>query len=157
MTIYIFDTNVFRSLGYYYPNRFPTIWGKINELSEIGLLRSVREAQREIESNCPFKHILDWVSEHHYIFVKPSDEELKIVSEIFKKEQFRGLVRKSNILKGRPVADPFIVAAAKVYCACVITQESLKLGGARIPTLCKELEVDCRDLESFLELEDLKY
>jgi len=36
-------------------------------------------------------------------------------------------------------------------------KESMKLGGARIPTLCKELEIDCRDLEGFLELEDLKY
>jgi hypothetical protein len=157
MTVYIFDTNVFRSLGYYYPNRFPTIWKRINELSEIGLIRSVREAQREIELNCPFKHILDWVSEHHSIFMKPSDEELKIVAEIFKKNQFRGLIRKSNILKGLPVADPFIVAAAKVYCACVITQESLKAGGARIPTLCNELDIDCNDLEGFLELENLEY
>ena len=157
MTIYIFDTNALRSLGYYYPNRFPTIWKKIDELTEIGLLRSVKEGQREIESNCPFKHIRDWVKKHHYIFIKPTEEESKIISEIFKKEQFRGLVRKTSIIKGLPVADPFIIAAAKVYFACVITQESLKPGGARIPTLCKELDIDCRDLEGFLELEGLKY
>ena len=157
MNSYIFDTNVFRSLGFYYPNRFPTIWEKINELTSLNLLRSVKEVQREIESNCPSGHVLDWVKTHHHIFMRPTEEELKIISEIFKKEQFRGLIRKSNILKGLPVADPFIVAAAKVYFACVITQESLKTGGARIPTLCKELEIDCRDLEGFLELEDLKY
>ena len=157
MNSYIFDTNALRSLGFYYPNRFPTIWEKINELADISLLRSVKEVQREIESNCPSGHVLEWVKTHHHIFLRLTEEEQKIISEIFRIEQFRGLVRRSNIIKGYPVADPFIVAAAKVHFAYVITQESLKLGGARIPTLCKELEIDCRDLEGFLELEDLRY
>ncbi len=61
------------------------------------------------------------------------------------------------MLKGIPVADPFIIAAAKVHKGCVVTQESLKLGGARIPTVCADLKVECIDLEKFLEQEQLKY
>ena len=56
-----------------------------------------------------------------------------------------------------PVADPFIVAAAKVRNFCVVTQESNKIKGARIPNACKEFDVQCIDLEGFLEREKLEY
>lgn len=155
--MYLFDKNVFVTLGNYYPNRFPTIWGRIDALAEKGTLCSVREVQREIETNCPYEFIAEWVKQHHSIFLIPSDAELIVVTDIFKKEQYRGLVKKTNIIKGLPVADPFIVAAGVVYGACVVTQESLKQGGARIPTLCQELQVRCTDLEGFLENENLLY
>lgn len=155
--MYIFDTNVFGSLGVLYPSRFPTIWDRLEELVQNGDLRSVREVRREIESNCPYVHVAKWVHDHRHIFVMPDDEETQIVAQIFLKEQYRGLVKRTNILRGMPVADPFIVAAAKVHNGYVVTQESLKSGGARIPTVCQELNVPCTDLEGFLELEDLKY
>jgi hypothetical protein len=155
--MYIFDTNVFHALGYYYPSRFPTIWARIDELASKHVLRSVREVQREIERNCPFDCIDDWVKKHHELFLIPTEEEAKVVAEIFKKEQYRGFVKREKLLKGLPVADPFIIAAAKVHSACVVTQESLKAGGARIPTACAELRVPCIDLEKFFEQEQLKY
>jgi hypothetical protein len=155
--MYIFDKNVFISMGVYYPNRFPTIWRKIGELAEDGTLRSVREVRREIEGNCQFTHILDWVANHHYIFMMPTDEEMGIVADIFQNEQYRGLVRRNNILRGLPVADPFIVAAGQYYVGCVVTQESLRQGGARIPTLCREKQIECINLEGFLEREGLIY
>ena len=157
MTMYIFDTNVFGSLAFYYPKRFPTIWKRIDELAECGILRSVREVQREIESNCPSEHIEAWVRSHHNVFMTPNDDEGRIVAGIFRKEQYRALVKRENILKGLPVADPFVVAAAKIHGARVVTQESLKIGGARIPTLCRELNVECMGLEGFLESENLGY
>ncbi|MFC1894311.1 hypothetical protein ACFLYR_09950 [Chloroflexota bacterium] len=46
--------------------------------------------------------------------------EIKIVTDVFKKEQHRNRVRKNNILRGLPVADPFIVAAGSFYGACVV-------------------------------------
>jgi len=87
----------------------------------------------------------------------PTEAELMIVRDIFGSEQYRGLVRRQNILRGLPVADPFIVAAGKFYEALVVTQESLLSGAARIPTLCQELEVRWTNLEGFLEKEDLMY
>lgn len=155
--MYIFDKNVFLSLGLYYPSRFPTIWDKIEELAETGILRSVREVRKEIEVNCSFTQISEWVKSHHHIFMEPTNMEIRIVTEIFKKTQYRNLVRKQNILRGLPVADPFIIAAGSFYGACVVTQEALRPGGARIPTACKELEVECTNLEGFLENEGLLY
>lgn len=155
--MYIFDKNVFISLGHYYPGRFPAIWGRIEQLVDNGSLCSVREVRREIETNCPFKYIAEWVQGHKHIFMTPTEAELNIVRDIFKSSQYRGLVKRQNIIKGLPVADPFIVAAGKFYGALVVTQESMLSGAARIPTLCKELGVRCIDLEGFLEDENLQY
>jgi Domain of unknown function (DUF4411) len=155
--MYIFDTNVFWAIGNFYPSRFPTIWAKIDELAENGVLMSVKEVRREIERNCPSDCIVEWVKNHHKLFPPPNEEESKVVAEIFKKEQYRNLVRREKMLKGIPVADPFIIAAAKVHKGCVVTQESPKPGGARIPTVCADLKVECIDLEKFLEREQLKY
>ncbi len=155
--MYIFDTNVFHALGVFFPTRFPTIWRKIDELANNHVLQSVREVQREIEINCPFEFIEKWVNTHHDIFLIPNAEESRVLLELFKKEQYRGFVKREKMLKGLPVADPFIIAAAKVHNGCVVTRESLKHGGARIPTACAELKVDCIDLEEFFKREELKY
>ena len=155
--MYVIDTNVFISLGLYYPKRFPTIWERVDSLADSGDLVSVREVRRELETNCSSEHVLNWVEQYRHIFHIPTNEECQIVSEIFKKNQYLGFVKRKNILKGMPVADPFIIAAAKVKGFCVVTQESNKSKGARIPTACIDFEVECIDLEGFLEREKLEY
>lgn len=155
--MYVFDTNVFISLGLYYPKRFPTIWENIDSLVATGKLVSVREVRRELENNCSSEHILKWVQKNRKIFRIPTNEECLIVSDIFKKNQYIGFVKRQNILKGMPVADPFIIAAAKVKGFIVVTQESNKSKGARIPTACKDFNVECIDLEGFLEKENMEY
>lgn len=155
--MYVFDTNVFIALGTYYPRRFPTIWKRIDSLADSDKLISVREARRELENYCPFDHILEWANRYRHIFYIPTNEECEIVSEIFKKPQYREFVKKNNILRGLPVADPFIIASAKFNDRLVVTQESKKPKGARIPTACKDFGVKCIDLEGFLEKEDLEY
>lgn len=158
MSMYVIDANVFISLGLYYPKRFPTIWERVNTLADSGNLVSVKEVRRELETICSSEHVLDWVKQYRHIFHIATNEECKIVSQIFKKPQYIGLVRRQNILKGTPVADPFIIAAAKIRNFCVVTQESdKKAKGARIPNACKDFDVDCIDLEDFLEREKLKY
>jgi hypothetical protein len=155
--MYVIDTNVFISLGLYYPKRFPTIWGRVDSLADSGDLLSVREVRRELETNCSSEHVLNWVEQYRHIFHIPTNEECQIVSEIFQKNQYLGFVKRNNILKGMPVADPFIIAAAKAKGFCVVTQESNKSKGARIPTACIDFDVECIDLEGFLEREKLEY
>ncbi len=155
--MYVFDTNVFISLGLYYPKRFPTIWDRVNRLADSGNLVSVREVRRELETNCSSEHVLNWVQKYRHVFHIPTNKECQIVSEIFKKNQYLGFVKRQNILKGLPVADPFIIAAAKAKGFYVVTQESTKSKGARIPTACIDFDVKCIDLEGFLEQEKLEY
>ena len=155
--MYIFDTTVFYILGHYYPSAFPTIWNRLNELVKDSNLLSVKEALQEIDVSFPRNHVKDWIQINRHIFKPPNEEETKIVLEIFKVPQYQGLVKKENILKGRPVADPFIIAAAKVHKKIVVTHESYKHDGARIPTVCKQFNVRCIDLEKFFEHENMRF
>ena len=157
--MYVFDTNVFIALSQFYPTQFPTIWERIGALASTGKLRSVREVFREIDGKSPSVHLTDWCHGHREIFLAPTLEEQRIVKKIFIKEQYRGLVKRTNILKGTPVADPFVIASAKVLqeLGCVVTLESIKPNAARIPTVCKDLGVKCINLEDFFKLENLQY
>jgi hypothetical protein len=155
--MYIVDTTAFYVFGNFYPSRFPSLWDHISKLVTEEKFWSVKEVRQEIEHNCPFDHIETWVGAHRNIFRKPTSRELEFVAEIFKHKQYLGLVKRSNILKGLPVADPFIIAAGKVYKGTVVTQESFKDGGARIPTACKEFAVSCINVEQFMAREKLKY
>jgi hypothetical protein len=155
--MYVFDTNVFITLGYYYPKRFPTIWTKIDELADENELISVREVRRELDRNCSSDDMNEWIERYRRIFVIASNEECAIVASIFRNRQYCGLVRRKNILKGLPVADPFIIAAAKTRNGIVVTEESAAIKGARIPAVCDKFNVECTNLEGFLEQQDLKF
>jgi len=122
--MYVFDTNVFRALDIITPKTFPTIWKCIDNLVLQGKLWSVREVHRELKNNCPSEHIGDWIKNNYLIFQKPNEKELNVISEIFEYPQYQGLVKRQNLLKGLPVADPFIIASAKVKDAFVVTQEN---------------------------------
>ncbi|MGO9137215.1 MAG: PIN domain-containing protein [Syntrophales bacterium] len=155
--MYVFDTSALYTLGNYYPSRFPTIWEHIDDLIQERRLWSVREVRREIENNCPFSFIESWTQKNRRIFRTPNRVEMEIVAQIFRRPNYLGLVSRNNMLKGYPVADPFIIAAAKAHKGIVVTQETFKASGARIPTVCGEFDVACINVEQFLEKEQLKY
>ena len=112
--MYIFDTNVFYALGVIYKSAFVTLWQRLEELVESGDLISVREVRREIETNCPYPQIAEWVASHKSIFKKPTPDEEEVVSALLRKPQYRLFIKRKNIVNELPVADPFIVAAGKV-------------------------------------------
>jgi len=64
---------------------------------------------------------------------------------------------KKERLQGNPVADPFVIAKAKVLNGCVVTQEKYKENAAKIPNVCKHFEILCIDLEKFMENENWKF
>jgi len=151
---YVFDSdsliNLFR---HYYKERFPTLWGKFNTLVSEGELTSVREVFNEIGSS---KDPLGtWAKEQKTIFFLESTvEELKFVSEIFQVQHFQAMIRKQERLKGKPVADPFVIARAKISGACVVTQEKKTENAAKIPNVCDHFGIPCINLEGFMEKEN---
>lgn len=155
--MYIVDTNVFYALGLYYRSRFPKMWAVLEDLVAKGQLASVKEVRRELESNCPYKHISEWVASHKDVFAPPNEQEEEVVAQLMKKPQYRQFVKKNNIVRGLPVADPFVIAAGRVKGATVVTMESQESGGARIPAACRELGVECIDLEEMLTRENVQY
>jgi hypothetical protein len=155
--MYLLDTGVLITLGLYFPGTFPTIWSKIDGLVVDGEIESVREVRNEIERNCQFAHIEEWVKQNRKIFKTPSPNELMIVENIFKEPRFQALVRRESILKGSPVADPFLIAAGKAKGGVVVTMEKATSGGAKIPDVCRALDVRCINVEGWFQELKIKY
>jgi hypothetical protein len=150
---YVFDSdsliNLFR---HYYPERFPTLWEKFHALVSAGELISVREVYNEIVSGEDSLAI--WAKgQRKELFSEPTTLELQFVSEIFKVQHFQAMIRKQERLKGKPVADPFVIARAKISGACVVTQEKSTENAAKIPNVCKHFGIDCTNLEGFMKKE----
>ena len=150
---YVFDTNSFRVLGNYYPEQFPTFWEKFNQAVTFGKIISVRETRRELEFQVHHPHLFDWVKDHGHIFLSPRPSEMQFVSDIFSVSHFQTLVSAKTRLLGQPCADPFIIAKAQFINGCVVTEERQRPNAARIPNVCEHFEVDCTNLQGFMERE----
>ena len=83
----------------------------------------------------------------------PSVAEMEFVREIFAKTRFHNLVPLKARLQGKPVADPFVIAAAKIKDGCVVTQEQHKPNAAKIPNVCEYYDIPFTDIEGFMEME----
>ena len=150
--VYIFDSSPLIVLfRHYYPSRFPSLWEKFESMIEDDKIISVREVANEINSYGNEDRLIEWARTHKEIFLKPNREELLFVTEIFKIEHFQTLIRKKERLQGKPVADPFIIGKAKIVKGIVVTQEQWKENSAKLPNVCEYFEVECIDLESFME------
>ena len=147
---YIFDTNSFAELSSYFPGVFPSFWLKFNACVAAGRTVSVKEVLREMERGVRAPHLRQWMADHSSIFLPPGPGEGEFVAVILANPTFRALVKQKNVLAGRPDADPFIIAAAKVKGACVVTEETKKENAAKIPTACEFYGVNCTNLEGFM-------
>jgi Domain of unknown function (DUF4411) len=154
--IYVFDTSSFNVFKPYYPKAFPAFWGQIDTLVREGRLISVREVRKELDGNISkAPHLQDWIDKNKDIFLIPTDAETEFLAEIFAVPHFQQNVTQKQLYKGTPVADPFVIAAAKVRGAdaCVVTEEDNKPNSARIPNICQHFGVRCMNVEGFLEQE----
>jgi hypothetical protein len=149
---YVFDTGAFIVLKNYYPTTFTTLWQRIDGLVAGGVIVSVREVFNELHNYNDVDFIQDWAKQHKAIFQKPSNAELLVVQQILAIPHFQALIGNKAILKGTPVADPFVVAAGKVKKATVVTQEGLKPNAAKVPNVCDHtsFKVPCINLETFM-------
>ena len=93
----------------------------------------------------------------YYVFTTPSPEETKFVSEIFQIQHFQGLISERNRLKGSPVADPFVIACAKVKNGTVVTYEKFKPNANKIPNVCAHFKIPCINFEEFMKTQNWKF
>ena len=154
---FIFDTNSLRVLGNYYPERFPSFWKRFEEMVEKKEVLSVREVYNEITKQVKDEWYLEWLEAHREMFLAPSADEGTFVAQIFRVAHFQQLVGEEQRLKGQPVADPFVVACAKVRNGIVVTEEAVKENAAKIPNVCKHFKIECTDVEGFLKINDWKF
>ncbi|HWO00976.1 MAG TPA: DUF4411 family protein [Blastocatellia bacterium] len=155
--MHVFDTSSFRVLRHYYPATFESVWIGIEQLVNEGLLISTREVLTELESFNDSGFILEWAKNHKDIFATPSNEELEFVANIFRVEHFKALISQKALLKGTPVADPFVIAAAAVRGGTVVTQEHPKPNAAKIPNVCDHFGVAWTDLGGFLKQQNWNF
>ncbi len=102
--------------------------------------------------------MLTWARNRRDIFATPSNDETEFVARIFQVQHFQALIAQKSILTGRPVADPFVVAAAATKQeGTVVTQETLKENAAKIPNVCQYFGVQCLDLEEFMAHQDWNF
>ncbi len=155
--IYVFDTSAFIVLKNFYPATFATLWNQIDSLVANGTIVSVREVFNELHNYNDADFIQDWAKQNKSVFAKPSNAELLVVQQILANPHFQVLISNKAILKGTPVADPFVVAAAKIKGATVVTQEGMKPNAAKIPNVCQKFGVLCIDLEIFMKHQDWNF
>lgn len=151
--IYVFDSSTLIDLfRYYYPSRFPSLWEKFAQAVATQNIISVREVRNEIGQG--EDRLAEWAKEQRDFFQSPEPEELRFVAQIFAVPHFQTLVRTQERLQGKPVADPFVIAKAKVLQGCVVTEEVFKPHGSRIPNVCRHFSISCLNLEGFMEQEN---
>jgi hypothetical protein len=150
---YIFDTGPLIDLfRHYYPKRFPSLWVMFHALVSEGKIISVKEVYNEIVVK--EDALANWAKDQKDKFFSPSTvEELKFVTEIFKVQHFQVMVSKQKRLKGGSVADPFVIARAKIQECQVVTTESFKDKAAGVPNVCKHFSIPCINLEEFMKQE----
>ena len=151
--IYVFDTSSLSKLKHFFPGVFRSVWAGLDALVQSGDLISTREVWNEIERGDVDAHTNQWLKDHKQIFTTPSTAEQRFVAQIFQIPHFQSLIGDKQRLTGTPVADPFVIACAKVRKGTVVTEEKLKPNAAKIPNVCQHpsVNVPCIDLEDFMQ------
>ncbi len=154
--IYVFDSNTLINIfNHYYPERFPSFWDNFNGFISKQTIISVQEVRRELEKKGD--KLSDWTKSHNELFLPPNAEESNFITEIFKVKYFRILIQKKQQYIEGPVADPFVIAKAKIVNGCVVTQEKITENAAKIPNVCEHFGIPCINLEGFMEKENWKF
>lgn len=134
---------------HFYPGTFPTLWQNFDAMRQSGTLVSVREVSNEVDGAAD--RLSDWVKSNKTFFHQPTANELQIVTDIFRVRHFQSLIRQQERLKGKPVADPFVIAkAGSIENGCVLTEEKFRLNAATVPNVCDHFDIDHMNLEEFM-------
>lgn len=149
--IYVFDTSSLSNLKHFYPQVFTTIWDELDRMVRAGELISTKEVWNEMQRGNSSQHTNDWLKVRKQIFITPSADELRFVAEILAIPHFQALIGERQRLMGIPVADPFVIACAKVKGGTVVTEEQLKKNAAKIPNVCAHFRIPCMNLEQFMQ------
>jgi hypothetical protein len=146
----VFDTSSFSKLKHFYPDVFKSVWLGLDKLVFDSTLISTKEVWNELERGNPEQHVNSWLKNHRQIFRTPNSAELSFVAQIFQIPHFRSLIGETQRLKGTPVADPFVIACARIVEGTVVTEEVLKENSAKIPNVCQHFNIPCINLQQFM-------
>lgn len=155
--MYVVDTNVFsNAFKFTKIKSFPTFWYTLEYLLENEIVTSVREVYRELESffisnSSDNDDVSRWLKNNKKYFAMPTVEDCINITKIFKNKHYRQLIKRQNVLEGKPEGDPFVIAKAMSENKTVVTNEKFKKNAAKIPNVCKAFDVDYIDGDEFFQ------
>ena len=154
--MYVFDNSPLSNLfKHFYRGRFPTLWQNFEALVSRDVVTSTREVKRELDQ---YAHAdQNWIRQYSQIFSTPTTAELEIIRRIYAIKHFQQNIESKKLQRGGLNADPFVVAKAAVYSGTVVTLESFRPNGAKIPNICQHFGIACIDLEQFMEEQGWKF
>ena len=135
---YCIDTSAILDgwVRYYPPDVVPGLWEKLENLISNGQLIATEEVLYELEKKKD--DVYKWAKKHEKMFV-PIDEKIQlIVTEILKKHK-----KLVDTRKNRSMADPFVIALAKIENCKVVTgeQPTNNLDVPKIPDICRAIGI----------------
>lgn len=151
---YVFDSGPFIDLNNYPPDVFSSFWDNMNQMLKDAEIISSIEVFREIE-NYNDEFVAEWARKNKKYFLKPSLEEQELSKEILAK--FPNLIKEDSILLGKPLADPFVIAQAKIHGCTLVHQEKFKPNAHKIPNVCEHFKVNEISLFDFFRKEKWKF
>ena len=153
---YCFDTNaLIQPWANRYPiDMFPDFWTNLEALIQDGVISSpdaVLEELSKIDDG-----LLEWAKRNQSLFHPLTLEIQKVIREILSNKDYQRLI---DTRKNRSMADPFIIAQAKVYGLVVVTEEQFdtKRKHVRIPDVCRAMNIEFDSVLGFMRRENMKF
>jgi hypothetical protein len=144
---YSFDTSGLMDgwRRYYPPDVFPSLWERIDTLGGTGEVFFADQVRLELQAKDD--DLFEWVNGRRNMCRPLTEDIQRSVEEIL--TLYRDLV---DPRATRDFADPFVIAAARVADATVVTGEKPTRAPDRpkIPNVCEGLGVDCIDILEFI-------
>lgn len=126
--------------GYYAPGFCKDYWKCLEELSDRGSIFVTEKVFREIEKRDD--ELFKWVKQQKELLVREISKDVESnLQRIYLSERNRRLI---DSIKGRSIADPWVIAHAMAEKATVVTKENYESNPTKrikIPNVCEEMGV----------------
>lgn len=146
MKIYVIDTCALINASNQYnmsKKLFEPIWNTISEMVDNGSLITSSEVGDELKDD----DLIKWKRTHSKAFISIDDDIQTKVTAILR--DFPSLIKMKSTANSN--ADPFLIALAQKFNACIITDEGTgNESDIKIPFVCKKLGIECIKFGEFL-------
>ena len=163
--IYCLDANVLIQSWqkYYAPDLCPDYWDILNELGKQARIFIPEEVKNEIVvTDDPDKaedDLSKWLKRSSIPIRKPTEKVIVCWQKILQADPSHKLL--VDNIKGRSLADPWVISHAMDMNATVVTKENVESAmnskRIRIPNVCKNMGVRCIDYFEFIKELGLKF
>lgn len=156
---YVVDASSFIDLFRYYDRGvFPSLWQRFQQLVDSRTLVSVIQVKEELRREKHGDQASKWAWQPSVrdLFTSPTDEEMLFLRSELASSKFRDAVPQ-HLRSTKVKADIYLIARARVSGGVVVTEERYKPQGTKIPTICKDFNIDCVNLLGMMQRENWRF